>query len=362
MTGANTRVGGISMTHRSLPSMRDVAEHAQVSLATVDRVLHGRPGVREPTIARVMKAAKALGYMTETESANAGQTQTKSLKLMFLLPNSDNAFLRMLQDMVGYSQDRWLSVQVSCQVECIEGFNPSALAEALLRHGRRFDGVVFFGLDHPLVRDAVNTLTAEGVPIVTLVSDISQSPCVGFVGMDGHTAGRTAADLMARFMGVRGKQNGGKVAMIAGSLNYRAHVERQTGFLHLLRDQYKNVEVVGLREGRDNAETNYHHVRTLFERHPDITGIYCLGGGAQGIAKALKERRLDHRVTFIGHGLTPDTRALLIDGSMDASLYQTPHNLIGNCVRIFANLRDGLQASVGVEPVQVKVMFRENLP
>jgi hypothetical protein len=42
---------------------------------------------------------------------------------------------------------------------------------------------------------------------------------------------------------------------------------------------------------------------------------------------------------FIGHGLTQDTRALLIDGTLDAVINQQPQNLIMNSVRIFTNLR-----------------------
>ena len=44
-------------------------------------------------------------------------------------------------------------------------------------------------------------------------------------------------------------------------------------------------------------------------------------------------------MVFIGHGLTPDTRALLIDGTLDAVITQSPQSVVGNAVRIFANLR-----------------------
>ena len=40
-----------------LPRIADVARLSGVSTATVDRVLNGRPGVRAPTVQRVMRAA-----------------------------------------------------------------------------------------------------------------------------------------------------------------------------------------------------------------------------------------------------------------------------------------------------------------
>ena len=77
---------------------------------------------------------------------------------------------------------------------------------------------------------------------------------------------------------------------------------------------------------------------------------------------ALKEAGADRKIVFIGHGLTPDTRALLIDGTMDAVITQNPQGAVMNCVRIFANLRDGREPTSGVETTRSQVIFRENLP
>lgn len=102
--------------------------------------------------------------------------------------------------------------------------------------------------------------------------------------------------------------------------------------------------------------------RALLEQHDDLAGIYNIGGGAEGIGRALKEAGADRKIVFIGHGLTPDTRALLIDGRMDAVITQNPQGAVMNCVRIFANLQDGREPTSGVETTRSHVIFRENLP
>ena len=344
----------------SLPRMEEVALRADVSLATVDRVLHGRSGVRPATVERVMRAAADLGYVSQAQAWTT--LAPKPLRLAFLIPEGSNRFLRMLGDVIGYSQDHWAPYNVRCQAEYIESFNPQALARELLRHGKKCDGIAFMALEHPLVREAVAELAARGVPTVTLISDLSSSPRAAYVGLDNRAAGRTAAYLIARFMGPLPRGNKAKVAMIAGSLSYRAHEEREAGFLHLFEEQYPGVEVVGLREGQDDAEKNYRQARALFEQHGDLAGLYNIGGGPEGIARAIHEARLARPPVFIGHGLTPDTRALLIDGTMDAVITQNPQGAVMNCVRIFANLRDGREANLGVEMVRSQVIFRENLP
>ena len=352
--------GGLSEDTRDRREKRarlpDVAQLAGVSVATVDRVLNHRSSVRQATAQRVLQAAARLDYLPD--EALLAALAPSPLRLAFVLPAGTNRYLRMLGDTVDYSRAQWEPFNVHCKVEFIESFNPQALSRSLLRHGRKMDGIAFMALEHPAVREAVNTLSDQGVGTVTLISDLTHSRRSAYVGLDNRAAGRTAAWLLGRFIGARPA----KVAMIAGSLSYRAHEEREMGFLHLFEEMFPAIEVVGLREGRDDEQKNREQTRALLGQHPDLTGIYNIGGGSDGIARALKECGRAHDVAFIGHGLTPDTRSLLIDGTMDAVLTQTPQSVIMNCVQIFTNLRERKDPLAGVEANRISVVLRENLP
>ncbi|NDZ15515.1 LacI family transcriptional regulator [Variovorax sp. WS11] len=334
----------------------DIARTAKVSTATVDRVLNRRPGVRDATVQHVLKAAAELDYLPGNDLYAA--LAPPPLQLVFLLPAGTNRFIRMLGDMVGYSQEHFAPFNVRCRTEYIESFDPKALADALLRHGRRCNGIAAMALEHPAVREAVGALAARGVPVITLISDLADSKRAAYIGLDNRAAGRTAAYLIGRFIGPRAA----KVALIAGSLSYSAHQEREAGFLHLIDEMFARLQVVGLREGQDDAQKNYRQTRALLDQHPELAGIYNIGGASDGVARALKEAGREHQVVFVGHGLTPDTRSLLIDGSMDAVITQSPQVTLMNCVRIFANLRDGRETLAGVESTRSQVIFRENLP
>jgi len=342
---------------RQLPGVADIAQLAGVSTATVDRVLHRRAGVRAATAQRVLDAAAELRYLPQEDLYAA--MAPAPMQLLFILPDRSSRFLRMLGEWVRFSHEHWAPYNVQCRTAFIQSFDPDALAAMLRRRGRRCDGIAFMALEHPKVREAVNALAEQGVPTVTLVSDLSNSRRVAYVGLDNRAAGRTAAYLIARFVG---PSRPAKVAMIAGSLSYRAHEEREAGFMHLFVEQYPHMQVVGLREGYDDDRTNYKQARALLQQHPDLAAIYNIGGAAEGIGRALKESGHAHKVVFIGHGLTPDTRAMLIDGTMDAVINQSPHTAILSSVRIFTNLRDRRQLLSGVEATRSEVIFRENLP
>src|SRR6187431_704210 len=137
----------------------DIARAAGVSTATVDRVLNKRPGVRDATVQRVLKAAGELDYLPG--QALYAALAPQPLRLSVLLPAGTNRFIRMLGDMVGYSQEHWAPFNVRCRTEFIESFNPHELAAALRRHGKRSDGIAVMALEHPAVREAVAELAAQ---------------------------------------------------------------------------------------------------------------------------------------------------------------------------------------------------------
>lgn len=345
-----------STRNRRLPTLADVAARAGVSTATADRALNNRPGVRPATLRRVLQAAGELDYITDArQHLSAG---LRPLRLAFLLPAGENRFVTMLGRLIGGAQAQFAAVNMSARVERIESFRPDLLAQKLRRVGCEVDGIAFMALEHPLVREAVNSLAERGVPAVTLITDVGNSARVAYVGLENRSAGRTAGYLIARFIGPKPA----KVAMIAGSLSYRAHEEREMGFLHLFEEAFPAIEVLGLREGLDEDARSYRQTKTLLAMNPDLAGIYNIGSGAVGVARALKEAGRQHDVVFVGHGLTRETRSLLLDGTMDAVITQSPQATLASCVSIFANLRAGRPATDAVSAPSIDVIFRENLP
>ena len=78
------------------PTVNDIAREAGVSLATVDRVLNARPGVREKTVSAVNYAITKLGYVRDLTAANLARG--RSYRFAVLLPDTESQFLQTLAD------------------------------------------------------------------------------------------------------------------------------------------------------------------------------------------------------------------------------------------------------------------------
>ena len=331
------------------PLLTDIAERAGVSLATVDRVVNRRKGVKERTRQRVLEIARELGYLTETQGGFYEADRPRNI--VVLLPSGSNPYLRLLGDRLRERVERSAPDDPFLRCYFIESFNAQALAEALRRNAGWADGIAFFAIEHPLVREAAVEVLAGGTRLVTIVSDLGSLPEIPHVGLDNRAVGRTAGLLIGRLA----KQPSGSVALVAGSRHYRAHSEREAGFLSILEELFPHLRVVGMREGHDDAGENYRHTLGLFDQAPDLVGIYNVGGSSGGITRAMRERdRLE--VVFIGHGLTPDTRRAVVEGAMDVIFDQDPDALIDRALRCLSE-----QAPVA-RPLKFDIYFRENLP
>lgn len=338
-------------------TLNDVAREAGVSAATVDRVLNNRSGVRARTREIVIETARRLGYISpDVDGVNAQPAQSgETVRLNFALPAGTNTFIKMLR--------REIEVQalsrpnLDVHVESIEGFDPDGLARALLALRGKTQGVGVIALDHPIVREAIRSLAASDVKVVTIASDILHVPRVAYVGIDNRAAGRLAGYLVGRFMG---KRPSGKAALFAGSRSYRGHEEREMGFRHILTEEFPELQVVELREMLDDREKAYAEASALLDRHPDLAAVYNVGAGNPGIAKALKERGREHAVVFVGHEATEGTKELLLDGTLDAVIDQNPRVEAREALNILSQSVRGLPFEY--HPPRLQAIFKENIP
>jgi LacI family transcriptional regulator len=334
-------------------TLHDVAREAGVSAATVDRVLNNRAGVRGRTREIVIAAAKRLHYLSDPAGRDGAAAET--IRLDFVLPVGTNTFIKMLHHQISVQGAARPNLDV--QMHSIEGFNPDTLARTLHDLHGKTKGVGVIALDHPTVREAIRALSASGVKVVTLATDILHVPRVAYVGIDNRQAGRLAGYVLGRFLGTNEPK---KVAMFAGSLSYRGHEEREMGFRHVLAEEFPNLTIVELREMRDDREKAYAEAAVLLDRYDDLAGIYNIGAGNQGVARALRERRVERSVVFIGHELTENTKLLLLEGTMDAVIDQNPRVEAREALNLLSQAVKGLPYEG--HPPRLHVIFKENIP
>jgi len=337
-------------------TLRDIAREAGVSLATVDRVLHNRPGVRPDTVRRVKDAIERNAFQPHVAAADLARGRAR--RFAFVMPSGPNLFMQQIQSYLG-EMSAWLSARrLAVEMVATDVFDPSVLASALEALVGEYDGVAVVALDHPGVRAAINDLVDGGARVVTLVSDVPSSRRHHYVGIDNIAAGRTAGGLVGRLIGPRP----GKVAIVAGSLGLRDHAERIFGFNQVMASEFAQLDVLPVLEGRDEDERSEQLLAKLLGKHHDVVGLYNVGAGTPGVAKALIDSAREKQVVFVGHDVTVVTRKLLLQGVMDAAISQNPGHEARAAVRVLRALARGEPILSEQEKIRIDIVMRDNLP
>jgi LacI family transcriptional regulator len=337
-------------------SLHDVAKAAGVSLATVDRVLHRRAGVRAHTVEHVQAVITRLGYRPDPVAARLARKSRA--RLVFVLPSGTNTFVDMIDKQV-HALAPWLGEhRASAAVQRTDVFSPEALARHLAGLPGRCDAAIVMGLDHPLVRAAIDDAVARGLVVVTLVSDIPGSRRSRFVGIDNVAAGRTAASLLGRFAGPRT----GPVGIVLGSRALRDHAERLFGFEQVMAADYGHLRLLAPIEGHDLSERTEPLVVRLLQRQADLVGLYSIGAGNRGIQAALERSARAQRIIWICHELTPHARRALLNGVADAVINQDAGHEARSACRLALAALSGERVLSDQERIRIDIFLRDNLP
>ena len=138
-------------------TINDVSRAAGVSVATVDRVLNRRPGVRAQTVEKVERAIRDLNYQPDRLAARLARS--RDIRFCFILPEADNSFAQRLRAEVNAIADYMARERVSIDLRTTDVFAAASLTRALDQMAQEaYDGVAVVALDHPGVREAINGL------------------------------------------------------------------------------------------------------------------------------------------------------------------------------------------------------------
>jgi LacI family transcriptional regulator len=279
----------------------------------------------------------------------------RGLRIEIILARQETPFSMRVNEAV-LRASALLDRSVIVERSFVDESRPVEVAKRLLASNA--DALVVYGQEHVEIIDAVTTLTSNGVPVVTMVSDLPTSPRLAYVGIDHYGAGRTAAYFMARMA-----PQGGPVLVLCHSFDYRAHAERVSGFRDGLADHGSDLAILNVLQGRDHLNDSETLLLEAIRRSPQaIAGIYNTGGANRAVERALVQSGNTPPAIFIGHELTANTGRMLADGVMTLAIDQNPEEQARRAVDIVLH-RFGYTSSVpDAGPVPFTIFSPENTP
>ncbi len=325
--------------------IKDVARAANVSVATVDRVLNRRGKVRQLTARRVVAAAEQLRYAPNGFSAATIKTGI----LGVIIPAGTYYFFRKLEAAFERIKEYAGRNGLTVLIRTPPHQDWQAIVNLLQTEGELFDAVALIAGD--------NAYRRQGKGVICIVADLPSSARQSFIGIDNRAAGKTAARLVSEFA------RSGSVAILTGSLQQRDHQERLLGFRSSLETLAPNMRIVGVEQALDREEICYRFTKALLEQDSSLNAVYHFGADMNGIVHAIQEADRTDEIVVIGHELTDSSRQLLARGAITAILNQDASSFAERALATFSDLlRGDLPAHRVYQLGPIEIFLRENLP
>jgi LacI family transcriptional regulator len=241
-----------------------------VSIGTVDRALHDRPGISPATRSLVLSLAEKLGYRPNLAARLLSSRRRRRIAVLF--PREIASFWDLVRDGVF---DVARSMQHNA-VEVVYRPHPTlhegeveALEEALRED---FQGILLAPGQPARLAPLIREAGRRGVAVVCVNTDAPESERLCTVSVDASACGGLAGELMGRFLGGQGR-----VVVVTG-----------------------------------------------FSSTIDLAGVYVTTANSPPVMRALAARKHGARATTITSDLFPALVPLIQTGHIAATIDQRP--------------------------------------
>ena len=336
-------------------TVKQIAELAGVSRGTVDRALNNRGNVKPEVERRIRKIAQELGY-TPNRAGKALAYQRKSLRFGVVVNAEGNEFfdevLRGVRAAIADYADFGIGLTV-----CVgKGYAVEQQLEQLeqLRQ-QKVSAVAVAPINVPEIAQKIDQLVEEGIPVLTLNSDIEGSRRICYVGCNYYQSGVTAGGLLrlVRPQGIR-------AGIVTGSVKMLGHNRRISGFADTVK-ALPDSRVVDLVESLDDSEVAYRETLQMLQHHPEINTLYFAAAGTVGGIRAVEELGLKD-LTAISCDDTAPVRALVEEGCIQATVCQEPFRQGSSAMQIlFETVVNGTPPTEEFCYMDNIIRIRENL-
>jgi LacI family transcriptional regulator len=334
--------------------VKEIARLLGVSIGTVDRALHARPGISAKTRAKVLRKAEELNYRPNVAARNL--KLNRRLRIAVHLPHQIASFFDPLRAGIraAAAESAGVSVDLVLRTYPRIGKGEIELLEADI--GKGFDGLIVTPGNPARFDPLIRRFVADGTPVICVASDAPRSARLASVTVDAGISGAIAAELFSRTL-----PKSGSVAAITGDLRTLDHAEKLKGFASGLATMAPYLSLLPAIETHDRARDAARATVSLLAHKPRPIGIYISTANSLPVLSALEERSaLDH-IHVIATDLFPELLGFLESGKILATLYQRPFTQGKIALEaLIRYLRDGVSPAPATR-LAPHIVLRSNL-
>jgi ribose transport system substrate-binding protein len=208
---------------------------------------------------------------------------------------------------------------------------------------------------------AINKANSANIPVVIVDTRVdaktlsdAKGKIAAFIGSDNYEGGKLAGERIAKQLGGKGK-----VAVLEGIPGHETGDSRLKGFRDALKTN-PGIEIVASQTANWERDQGFTVFQNILQSHPDVQAVFaCSDLMALGALEAIAAAKKTGQIIVIGFDASDEARKAVLNGTMDATVAQSPATMGAMAVENAYHLIKG-------EPVKeemvvpIKLITKEN--
>jgi len=344
--------------------IKEIAELAGVSIGTVDRVIHERPGVSEKTATLIKSVIEKTGYKKNNAASRLKLARSKTIRIAVLLPIearlSDN-YWNLPYMGIHRAVDELKDLGINYSLMTFKMSNEKTFVEqSQLIFNGNYDAIItvpyFFVQSQSLLKKAQE----KKIKVVFIDTHQEFSEPHYSIHQDSLRSGAVAARLLHHVVGNEGNYLVVNLMNNIGSIQNNMK-NRESGFRSFFknRSDAPSNNIKSVVSTSKNLSLVRNQLIGLIE-HKKPIGVFVTNSRAHLMAQVLKG--LDTAlITIVGYDLNEKNKSLLDDEKIHFLLNQQPQWQGYNAAKgIFKLLTEGEDNALHLD-IPIEIIVKENV-
>lgn len=301
--------------------VKEIARRANVAIATVDRVIHNRPGVSPKTKSKIEQIIQELNYQPNILARRLASRNV--LRLVTLIPKvssveTDFWTLPMTGIQKAEEEIKQFGVKVdSFYFDLNDRKSFTKTARQILKNP--VDGIL---LAPSFIEESVSFIRScseLNIPYVFINSDIPQQESLCYIGPDLFHSGYQAGQLISYC-----SPRNGRILVLNISREIEDHhhlLRKEEGLKAYFKDSKRPVVKKDIQQ-TDQRSIEKELAKAL-QQYPDIRAIFVTNSRVSAVSHYL-EKKGKNDLLLIGYDFTKENVACLDKGQIDFLICQQP--------------------------------------
>ena len=306
-------------------TIKDIAEKADVSTGTVDRVIHERGNVAQKVKERVLEAMEELGYKRNIVASTLAYKRL--FRIAVILPNfNQDPYWEQPKKGVEKAIEVVQHYRVAVTIYYFDLFKPLSFLEKcneMWDAQDAPDAVLFVPLFLKESKKLLEDCKNRGISNVMINTNISNSDSLCYIGQDSYQSGVLGARLLNS--GIPEKSTVLFLNLAKGSTNAQHLIDKEQGFRdYFEKNKERQIKVIKGVFEEFNDETKLKAFLNMhLEIYPELSGIFVTTSRAYKVIDCLSDENA-LRIKIVGFDLIEPNLNYLKTSKLNFLINQNP--------------------------------------